>query len=93
MSAVIISGSLITAQAEDLVVLEENFDKLEAVTDAGIHKYGKNPWTGKDKEGVEYQPNYNTLVNAGDADDLNGRSSHTTYLYYLNHIKKRLCRF
>ena len=81
LSAVIISGSLITAQAEDLVVLEENFDKLEAVTDAGIHKYGKNPWTGKDKEGVEYQPNYNTLVKAGDADDLNGWSSHTSYLY------------
>ena len=38
LSAAIISGSLITAQAEDLVVLEENFDKLEAVTDAGVHK-------------------------------------------------------
>ena len=81
LSAAIISGSLITAQAEDLVVLEENFDKLEAVTDAGVHKYGKNPWTGKDREGVEYQPNYASIVKDGNVDDLNGWSSNTTYLY------------
>ncbi len=69
------------AWADEVVVLNENFDNLEAVTDAGVHKYGKNPWTGKDAEGVSYQPNFTDLTTAGFADDLNGWTSRTSWLY------------
>ena len=81
MTAALAFAAVCGAQAEEQVVLQENFDKLEAVTEAGIHKYGKNPWTGKDVEGVEYQPNYNTIQTDGNVADLNGWSSRTTYMY------------
>ncbi|MGN1245785.1 MAG: hypothetical protein ACI4UN_04050 [Muribaculaceae bacterium] len=81
LSAAVVAGSFISAQAEELVVLDQKFDKLEAVTEAGVHKYGKNPWTGADAEGVEYQPNYNSIQNDGNVEDLEGWSSRTTYLY------------
>ena len=74
--------SIFGAQAEETVVLQENFDKLEAVNaTTGLHKYGKNPWTGTDAEGVSYQPNYKGIQTDGNVDDLNGWSSRTTYLY------------
>ena len=80
VSAALAVAAVFGVQAQD-VVLEENFDKLEALTDAGVHKYGKNPWTGKDAEGVEYQPNFTNIQKDGNLDDLNGWSSRTTYLY------------
>lgn len=82
LSAFVAVSSIFGAQAADeVVVLQENFDKLEALTDAGVHKYGKNPWTGTDAEGVKYQPNYATIATDGNIGDLNGWSSRTTYLY------------
>ena len=81
VSAFVAASSFFGAQAEEVVVLQENFNKLEVLTEAGIHKYGKNPWTGKDVEGVEYQPNYNTIQTDGNVADLNGWSSRTSYLY------------
>lgn len=81
VSAFVAASSFFGAQAEEVVVLQENFNKLEVLTEAGIHKYGKNPWTKKDAEGVEYQPNYNTIQTDGNVADLNGWSSRTSYLY------------
>lgn len=81
MTAAIAVASVCAAQAEGKVVLEENFDKLEVLTDAGVHKYGKNPWTGKDAEGVEYFPNYTNIQKDGNVEDLNGWSSRTTWMY------------
>ena len=81
VSAFVAASSFFGAQAEEVVVLQENFDKLETAMEAGVHKYGKNPWTGKDVEGVEYQPNYNTIQTDGNVADLNGWSSRTTYMY------------
>ena len=52
VSAFVAASSFFGAQAEEVVVLQENFDKLETAMEAGVHKYGKNPWTGKDVEGV-----------------------------------------
>ncbi len=80
-AAFVAATSAFGAWADEVVVLQENFDKLEAVTDAGVHKYGKNPWTGKDAEGVEYQPNYSTLQTAGFVEDLNGWTSRTNWAY------------
>ena len=81
VSAFVAASSFFGAQAEEVVVLQENFDKLETAMEAGVHKYGKNPWTGKDVEGVEYQPNYTTIQTDGNVADLNGWSSRTTYMY------------
>lgn len=81
VSAFVAATSIFGAQADEVVVLQENFDKLEAATSNGVHKYGKNPWTGTDADGVSYQPNYTNLVTAGEAEDLNGWSSRTGYLY------------
>ena len=81
MTAALAFAAVCGAQAEEQVVLQENFDKLETAMEAGVHKYGKNPWTGKDVEGVEYQPNYNTIQTDGNVADLNGWSSRTTYIY------------
>ena len=81
MTAALAFAAVCGAQAEEQVVLQENFDKLETAMEAGVHKYGKNPWTGKDVEGVEYQPNYNTIQTDGNVADLNGWSSRTTYMY------------
>ena len=81
VSAFVAASSFFGAQAEEVVVLQENFNKLEVLTEAGIHKYGKNPWTKTDAEGVEYQPNYNTIQTDGNVADLNGWSSRTSYLY------------
>ena len=81
VSAFVAASSFFGAQAEEVVVLQENFDKLETAMEAGVHKYGKNPWTGKDVEGVEYQPNYTTIQTDGNVADLNGWSSRTSYLY------------
>ena len=81
VSAAVAVASVFGAQAEEVVVLQENFDKLEALTDAGVHKYSKNPWTGTDAEGVSYQPNFTNFQTDGNVDDLNGWSSRTTYLY------------
>ena len=81
MTAALAFAAVCGAQAEEQVVLQENFDKLETAMGAGVHKYGKNPWTGKDVGGVEYQPNYNTIQTDGNVADLNGWSSRTTYMY------------
>ena len=81
MTAALAFAAVCGAQAEEQVVLQENFDKLETAMEAGVHKYGKNPWTGKDVEGVKYQPNYNTIQTDGNVADLNGWSSRTTYMY------------
>ena len=43
VSAFVAASSFFGAQAEEVVVLQENFNKLEVLTEAGIHKYGKNP--------------------------------------------------
>ena len=81
VSAFVAASSFFGAQAEEVVVLQENFNKLEVLTEAGIHKYGKNPWTKTDAEGVEYQPNYTNIQTDGNVADLNGWSSRTSYLY------------
>ncbi|MDD7654436.1 MAG: hypothetical protein SOY38_04530, partial [Sodaliphilus sp.] len=81
VSAFVAASSFFGAQAEEVVVLQDNFNKLEVLTEAGIHKYGKNPWTDVDAEGVKYQPNYNTIQADGNVADLNGWSSRTSYLY------------
>ncbi len=81
VSAFVAATSIFGAQADEVVVLQENFDKLEALTSAGVHLYGKNPWTGTDAEGVSYQPNYSNLIKDGHEADLNGWSSRTGYLY------------
>lgn len=81
VSAFVAASSFFGAQAEEVVVLQENFNKLEVLTEAGIHKYGKNPWTKKDAEGVEYQPNYTNIQTDGNVADLNGWSSRTSYMY------------
>ena len=46
MTAALAFAAVCGAQAEEQVVLQENFDKLETAMEAGVHKYGKNPWTG-----------------------------------------------
>ena len=71
VSAFVAASSFFGAQAEEVVVLQENFNKLEVLTEAGIHKYGKNPWTKTDAEGVEYQPNYTNIQTDGNVADLN----------------------
>lgn len=81
VSAFVAASSFFGAQAEEVVVLQENFNKLEVLTEAGIHKYGKNPWTKTDAEGVEYQPNYTNIQTDGNVADLNGWSSRTSYMY------------
>ena len=81
MTAALAFAAVCGAQAEEQVVLQENFDKLETAMEAGVHKYGKNPWTGKDVEGVEYQPNYTTIQTDGNVADLNGWSSRTNWIY------------
>ena len=83
LSAAVVAGSFFSAQADEIVVLDENFDKLEnAVNEkTGLNRYSKNPWTGADANGVEYQPNYTNIQKDGYVEDLNGWSSHTSYLY------------
>lgn len=81
MTAALAFAAVCGAQAEEQVVLQENFDKLETAMEAGVHKYGKNPWTGADSEGVKYQPNYKGIQTDGNVADLNGWSSRTTYMY------------
>lgn len=80
VAALVAASSFIGMQAQEAVVLQENFDKLDAMA-GSVHKYGKNPWTGTDAEGVSYQPNYNGIINDDNVEDLNGWSSRTTYLY------------
>ena len=81
VAALMAASTFIGMQAQETVVLQENFDKLETAMNGSVHKYGKNPWTGADAEGVSYQPNYNSIINDGNVDDLNGWASRTTYLY------------
>ncbi|MDO4512321.1 MAG: hypothetical protein Q4B68_10965 [Bacteroidales bacterium] len=79
-AALMAVGSL-CAQAEEVVVLEENFDNLENAMKDGKHLLSKNPWTGTDAEGVSYQPNFTNFTNDGHGELLNGWSSVTGYLY------------
>ena len=83
LAATVVAGSFLSAQADPIVVLDENFDKLENAVneETGLNRYSKNPWTGADANGVEYQPNYNDIQKNGHVEDLNGWSSNTTYLY------------
>ncbi len=82
LMAAALSVAAVCGMQAQKVVLEENFDKLEnAVDENGKPLYGKNPWTGTDADGVEYNPNYNGIQSDGHVEDLNGWSSHTTYMY------------
>lgn len=83
LAATVVAGSFLSAQADPIVVLDENFDKLENAVneETGLNRYSKNPWTGADSNGVSYQPNYNSIQNDGYVEDLNGWSSRTSYLY------------
>ena len=83
LAATVVAGSFLSAQADPIVVLDENFDKLENAVneETGLNRYSKNPWTGADSNGVSYQPNYSSIQKDGYVDDLNGWSSNTTYLY------------
>lgn len=80
-AALVAASTFIGMQAQETVVLQENFDKLETAMNGSVHKYGKNPWTGADAENVSYQPNYISIINDGNVDDLNGWASRTSYLY------------
>ena len=83
LAATVVAGSFLSAQADPIVVLDENFDKLENAVneETGLNRYSKNPWTGADANGVKYQPNYNDIQKDGYVEDLNGWSSRTSYLY------------
>ena len=82
VAAALVAVSALSINAEKVVVLSENFDKLENAVDAnGLNRYSRNPWTGADANGVSYQPNFADLTAAGLADDFNGWTSRTTCLY------------
>ncbi len=81
VAALVAASTFIGMQAQETVVLQENFDKLETAMNGSVHKYGKNPWTGADAEKVDYQPNYSKMLSDGNEADLNGWSSRTTWVY------------
>ena len=45
LSAAVVAGSFFSAQADEIVVLDENFDKLENAVNVGtgLNRYSKNP--------------------------------------------------